>query len=122
MRQAKPVGQVDGMVHRANRRKQDRKKTTKYLDVLSEFRAGQSALIAPAPELADQLAKHLPEQERRRTAGAQLIERQLSLGLLDRFISIDGVKEDIRVNGVHAVARGLDDLPSSQTLTFARGV
>jgi hypothetical protein len=77
--------------------------------MLREFDWCQLALIVPATKLLGQFAQHLPEQNGGLGRGMQSLQPLLCLELLDRLVTIDGVQQDIGVNGVHGVVRESGD-------------
>lgn len=77
--------------------------------MLREFNLRQAALDAPAAQLLSQFAQHLPEQNGRLEVATQPLQEPLRLEPLGRLIAVDGLQQDVGVNGVHAVDRVSDD-------------
>lgn len=84
------------------------------MHVLKEFYLSQLALIAPAPKLLNEFAQYLPDQKRWFGSSVQLSEQLLCLELLRWLMAIDGIDEDVRINGVHEVAGDSNAPPSSR--------
>ena len=105
MRQTESRRQIEPIIQYSQRRNGEREDGSEHLHVLVELRLRELALRQPIPQLVDRLGEHLPKQDSRLRTGREPLDQGARLGLLGGLIVIHCVKQNVRVNGVHAIGR-----------------
>jgi hypothetical protein len=110
MGEAETGREVQRRIKRFRNGQNQGKEIAKNLDILIKFHGVELSGISPSAELLCSLSQDLPKHQRGSGFKSQMLQQLLSLFALNRFVMVDGIEQDIGINGDHAVGRGSGDL------------